>query len=314
MLACFSLIIGFIVIISASNLLVDASSSLAIKFNLPKSLIALTIVAFGTCAPELAISFNSISSGNGDLALANVIGSCIINIVLVIGIAAIFRPIRVKSETIKKELPMLLNVTLAFCAIMLIAFTRQSQVVTRASGFILLLMFSVFVYYIYKIVKNKSNHGSHAEPIYDMKTSIIIIVITLFLIVISSDLIVNNAVIIASNLGISEKIITMFVIVIGTSLPELVMTVTSAKKGVFDFALGNIIGTNIFNICIVLGLPIFIFGDIQIMDFNVVDIIVVIISVLILYLFAKNDRKLSRKEGIIMFLIFVVYYAYILMV
>jgi len=307
------LIVGFILIITSSNVLVDAASAIAIRLRIPKSLIALTIVAFGTCAPELAISFNSIADGNGDLALANVIGSCIINIVLVIGIAAIFRPIAVKNITIKKELPILLIITTAFCAILLILFARDIQVIYRESGFVLVALFSIFAYYLYKVVKGKKEKKQDVKPKYSMILSISLVIITLIVIMFSSDLIVNNAVVIAENLGVSAKVITMFVIVIGTSLPELVMTVTSTKKGVFDFALGNIIGTNIFNICIVLGLPILIYGDIQVVEFNIIDIFVVMFSGLMLYIFSISNRKLSRIEGIIMCAIFLLYYGYILM-
>jgi len=304
------LLLGFIIIVVSSNVLVDAASSIAIKFNVPRSLIALTIVAFGTCAPEFAISFNSISSGNGDLALANVIGSCIINIVLVIGLAALANPIRVKSATLKKELPILFGTTLVFCGILLMTLTKDVKVFPRLGGLVLVLLFFIFCHYIYKVVTTKSKR-TNEQPVYSVGVGAFLVLLTLVLIVFSSEVIVSSAVDIANSLGISQKIITMFAIVIGTSFPELVMTVASAKKGEFDFALGNIIGTNIFNICIVLGLPILIYGGVEIINFNVFDVVAVLISALILYLFSKNDKKLSRLEGFMMLSIFVIYYAYI---
>jgi len=307
------LLIGFVIIIVSSGILVDAASSVAIKLRVPKILIALTIVAFGTCMPELAISFNSIMGGNGDVALANVIGSCIINIVLVIGVAAIARPIRVKTETIKKQLPLLLVVTTVFSQILLFSFVKSDQVFHRIGGIMLVGLFGIFCYYIYKIFKKTKSDNKNDEPKYSFGLAIFLVILTLFLIAVSSNLVVEKAVIVASLIGVSEKVITMFVIVIGTSLPELVMTVTSAKRREFDFALGNIIGTNIFNICIVLGLPVSIFGSIQIMDFSMIDVIAVMLSVLMLYFFSKSDKKLTKIEGILMLAIFIMYYTYIIL-
>jgi cation:H+ antiporter len=141
--------------------------------------------------------------------------------------------------------------------------------------------------------------------------AITILALSIVMICMSSDVIVDNAILIATSIGISEKIITMTAIVIGTSLPELMLTVTSAKKGEFDMTVGNIIGTNIFNVCVVLGLPIAIFGDIMLENFALVDIFVVFLSSLCLFVFARSERTISKKEGLIMLLIFASYYAYL---
>lgn len=308
------LIVGFILIIISSDILVESASSIAIRFNLPKSLIALTIVAFGTCAPELAISFNSIMSNNGDVAIANVIGSCIINIVLVIGIAAIFRPIRIKSITLRKELPILLITTTVFAILLINGMLKSIPRLDRVDGIALLVTFILFCMYIYDIVKNKSTRENKEKPKYKLTTSIFLLFGTLALIMLSSEIIVDNAVLVAKNLQVSEKIITMFAIVIGTSLPELVMTATSARKGEFSFALGNIIGTNIFNICIVLGLPVVLFDGISIVSFDVIDVLVVLIAAFMLFVFSKSGRLLSRVEGIIMITICIAYYTYLILV
>jgi K+-dependent Na+/Ca+ exchanger related-protein len=308
------LIVGFVLIIVSSEILVDSASSIAINFKLPKSLIALTIVAFGTCAPELAISFNSIMGDNGDVALANVIGSCIINIVLVLGIAAIFKPIRIKSVTLKKELPILLITTIVFAVLLINGMVKDVPRLDRVDGIALLVTFILFCMYIYDIVKNKSKKENDDKPKYNIIMAFFLLFGSLALIMLSSEIIVENAIRVAMDLNISEKVITMFAIVIGTSLPELVMTATSARKGEFSFALGNIIGTNIFNVCIVLGLPLVLFDGISIVNFNIVDIAVIILAAIILYSFSKSDKLLSRREGICMILIFVSYYLYILMV
>lgn len=309
------LLIGFVLIVKFSDILVDGACSIANNFKIPKMVIALTIVAFGTCAPEIAISFNSIMSNNGSMAIANVVGSCIINTLMIIGLAAIINPIKVKNDTINKEMPLLCLITLIFSILVLDSkvVSFLPNVITRLDGFILLLLFAIFVYYLYNIVKTNKNKNRE-KPAYSMFKSIVMIIVSIIIIAFSSDLIVDNAVVIAESLGISHKVITMIIIVIGTSLPELTMTVRSAKKHEFDIALGNIIGTNIFNICIVLGLPVAIFGNVGIVDFGIVDFIVLVSSSFILYIFARTDKELNKTEGIVMFLIFICYYAYILIV
>ena len=309
------LLIGFILIVNFSDILVDAASSIANSLKIPKIVIALTIVAFGTCAPEIAISFNSVIANNGSMAIANVVGSCIINVLLVIGLAAIISPIKVKNDTIKKEMPLLCLITLIFSILILdsVAFDFLPNFITRLDGVILLLLFMIFIVYLYNIVKEHRNKNKD-KPLYSIPKALFLLIISIIIICYSSNIIVDNAVIIAESLGISHKIITMVVIVIGTSLPELTMTIRSAKKHEFDIALGNIIGTNIFNICIVLGLPVTIFGNVEITDFGIVDFIVLFAASVILLVFSKTDRKLNKTEGIIMFLIFICYYTYILFI
>lgn len=306
------LFIGLVLLIVFSDIFVDASSSLAIKMKVPKMLIAITIAAFGTCAPELAISFNSIASANAELTLANVIGSCIVNILLIIGVSSFLHPIKVKDKTIKNELPILLCVTGAFFILLSDSFFGKSRIngLSRADAGILILWFSYFMYYVIRSVRHNKEEVED-KPKYNLISSIILIIVSIILIVFASDLVVDNASLLASSIGISQKIIAMTVIVIGTSLPELTMTVISAKKGEFDMAVGNIIGTNIFNICIVLGLPILIYGDISSPSFNVVDSIVVLTSALMYYLFGKSNKELSRREGLFMIILFLVYYLYL---
>ena len=311
MLEVIFLIIGFIIIIKASDILVDCATSLAIRCKVPKMLIALTIVAFGTCAPEVAISFQSVASKNGTMAFANVVGSCIINTFLIIGLAALVRPIRVRHATIKKELPILLIITTGFCVLMLDSLFNPliPNTFSRADGIILILLFLMFVAYIIQLSRRKSEDEEEQQPKYKNIFLIIFLLIgSIACITLSSDVIVDNAVLLAEKLNVSEKIITMVLIVIGTSLPEMVMTITSAKKKEFDMAIGNIIGTNIFNICIVLGLPIAIFGDLVLDSFNLADIMTVFLTSFLLYIFARSERLVSKKEGIVMLAIVIAYY------
>ncbi len=306
------LVFGLTILIRFSDIFVSAASSLSLSLKVPKMLIALTIAAFGTCAPELAISFNSIKSGASDMTLANVIGSCIVNILLIVGLSAITRPIKVKERTIKKELPLLVIITTAFFILVTDSLFKKSAVnsLSRADAIMLLIWFILFMFYIIGIVrKNKNNE--YDIPEYSIVKSIILIIFSLLAITLSSNIVVDNAVLLASQIGISQKIISMTVIVIGTSLPELTMTINAARKDEFDMAVGNIIGTNIFNICIVLGLPIAIYGGVSSSSFNVVDTSVVLLSALMFYIFGRSNKELSRREGLLMVLVFILYYTYV---
>ncbi len=311
------LIIGFIIIIKASDFLVDALSALALNFHVPKILIGLTIAAFGTCAPEIAISFQSVSAGNGEIAFANVVGSCVVNVLLIIGLASFIKPIKVRHATIKKELPILVLITSVFSILMLDSLFNPSSnnIFSRSDGLILLLLFGLFVVYLIQMLFKHSNYSSEEiEKIkYTPLLSIIIIIVSILLITYSSDLIIDSAQKIAEAINVSTKLITMFVIVIGTSLPEMVMTVTSARKGEFDIAIGNIVGTNIFNVCIVLGLPVIIYGNVLLSGFGLIDIIAVFLSSFLLFVFARSERIINKKEAIIMLIIFAMYYIYLLL-
>ena len=308
-------LVGFYLLIRGADYFVDAISSTATNLKVPKLIISLSIVAFGTSAPELFISFQGLINGNNDVVLANVIGSTVVNTMLIIGIAAIIRPIKIKNETIKKQLPLHLLIILVFAILLLDnIFNSTINTISRSDGIILFLIFLYFIYYIYSYYK-KSNHLKenliHEKPKWNLPVSIIISICGLVAISFGSNLAVDNCVAIARYLHISEKLITMVILVVGTSTPELVMAITSARKGKFDIIIGNIIGTNIFNIGFVLGLPIMILGGVSTNSFNFVDMSIMIISGLILYTFSKDDRKLTRTEGIIMVCIFLSYYTYL---
>ena len=312
------LVVGLIALVKASDVFVDASSSLATKLRMPKMLIALTIAAFGTCAPELAISFNSIADGNYDMTLANVIGSCIVNILLIVGVATLVKPINVHEQTVKKELPLLVIITGAFFVMLNDRiFRNQPNDLSRVDAIILLDLFLVFVGYIIAVVhrsRTKKHRGRPPKAKYSLWRSLLYIAITLAVIIIASDIVVDNAAALALAMGVSQKIITMTAIVIGTSLPELTMTVGASRKGEFDMAVGNIIGTNIFNICIVLGLPTLIYGGFSSSAFNIIDTLVVLAAALCFFIFGRSNKNLSRIEGIVMVGIFAAYYLYLFMV
>ena len=311
----FLLVIGLVALVKASYVFVDAASSFATRLRVPKMLVALTIAAFGTCAPELAISFTSVAGGNVDMTLANVIGSCIVNILLIVGVATIVKPIELKEQTVKRELPLLVFTTAAFFVVLNDSiFFGKPNGLNRIDALILLAFFVVFMLYIlFAAHVRKVKRGRLPKTKYTVGQSLIYIVLSIVTIVLAADIVVDNAVEFASAIGISQKIIAMTAIVIGTSLPELTMTVGAAKKGEFDLAVGNIIGTNIFNICIVLGLPTLIFGGYESNAFGIIDTLVVMLAAIAYYIFGKSSKKLTREEGILMVMLFAAYYTYIIL-
>lgn len=303
------LIIGFIILIKGADLFVDSASSLAGNFKLSKTVIALTIVAFGTSAPELGVSVKAILNGSGDIVLGNVIGSNILNIVLILGVSSVFHSLSVKNNTIKKEIPFLLLITILLSVLINDSFFDNGHVnaFSKADGFIVLIFFIVFVYYLISMIRNKVDDDSE-PPKYNLKKSLLYTVLGLMAIVIGSDFVVESATEIATILGISERMISLTVIALGTSLPELVTSVTATSKGEYDIVLGNVVGSNICNIGIVLGLPVAIFGGFSNITFNLMDIIVLILSTFLLFVFAFRDRNINKREGLVLILIFIIYY------
>lgn len=309
------LIVGFVVLIKGADFFVDGASSIADNFRVPKIFIGLTIVAFGTSAPELAVSIKSIISGNHDIVLGNVIGSNILNILLIIGISALFKPLVVKSNTLKKEIPIMLLITSVFVVLLSDNLFNINQVnaFTRSDGVVLLLFFLVFIYYLIAITVNRESNFDEEVKKMTLKKAIIYTILGIGMIVFGGEYVVNSASSIAEALGVSKRLISLTIIALGTSLPELVTSVTAAKKGECDIAIGNIVGSCIFNIGIVMALPVALFGGIDKINFNGLDLIVMLISVLALFLCSLNDRKISRKEGVLFLLFFVTYYGIVIM-
>ena len=307
------LIIGFIVLIKGADLFVDAASSLAANFKVSKMLIALTIVSFGTSAPELAVSIKSMLSGSGDIVLGNVVGSNILNILLILGVAGCVHFLNVKNATVKKELPITILLSTILFVVMNDILISNSKVnsLTRSDGIIILLFFLVFVYYLISSMRNKID-ATEEKPKYNILKSIFFTVIGIVCLVLGSNAVVDSASAIARILGVSERLISLTIIALGTSLPELVTSVVATRKGEYDIAIGNVVGSNIFNIGIVLGIPLTIFGGIKSFSINMVDVVVMVLSSVLLLLFSFKDRKISKIEGIIFLIIFVVYYIFVI--
>ncbi len=302
------LILGFAILIKGADLFVDGSSSIASNFKVPKILIGLTIVAFGTSAPEFAVSIKSIISGNYDIVLGNVIGSNILNILLILGFSALFKPLVVSNNTIKKEIPILILFTALFAVLISDSIFDLNVInsFTRSDGLILTLFFPIFVYYLISITRN---HDKKEESNIKMSLpkSFLFTILGIAMIVLGSNFVVNSASSIAKTIGVSEKLIALTIVAFGTSLPELVTSVIATKKGECDLAIGNVVGSNIFNIGIVMGIPVTIFGGISQINFNYVDILVMLLSVILLFFFSYSGRKIDKKEGFVFLLLFLAY-------
>lgn len=307
------LIVGFVILIKGADLFVDGASGIAGNFKVSKMLIGLTIVAFGTSAPEFAVSIKSLLVGSGDMVLGNVIGSNILNILLILGLSAIIHPLSVKNNTVKKELPITLMITCAFAVLLSDNLFAKSisNSFPRGDGLVLILFFGVFMYYLISMTRNKTTE-EEPDELPSMKKSIILTLIGLAGIVFGSNFVVEGASGLARIIGVSERMISLTVVALGTSLPELVTSITATKKGEYDIAIGNVVGSNIFNIGVVIGIPIALLGGITTINFSYIDLVIMIISALLLFIFSLNDHKISKKEGIAFLLLFITYYSYVI--
>ena len=309
------LILGFGILIKGADLFVDGAANLAQNFKLSKTLIALTIVAFGTSAPEFAISVQAIMAGNGEIVLGNVIGSNILNILLILGASSLFHTLEVKNNTVKKELPILLLMTILLSILTSDNLFDKTQVNVfgREDGFVVALFFAVFVYYLISMIRNKVDDDSEPAK-YKIWKSIFLTAFGLVAIIVGSDFVVDSSTNIATTIGVSQRIIALTIVAFGTSLPELVTSIVATRKGEHDIAIGNIVGSCIFNIGIVLGTPVAFFGGLGKLSFNYFDIIAMIVASILLFAFAYRDRNITRKEGIILLTLFVAYYTVILFI
>ena len=308
------LIIGFFFLIKGADLFVDGAASIARKFNIPSMIIGLTIVAMGTSAPEAAVSITSSLSGQNDMSVANVVGSNFFNILVVLGVSSLISKLPVQKNTIKKDTPFLLIVS------GLLLVFGINKYISRIEGLILLIVFVYFLYSTVKMAKSATNLDSSSDneialaesdtttqtPI--LKT-VILSVIGILGIVIGGDMVVDSATSIATLFGMSANLVGLTIVAIGTSWPEFVTSIVAIKKGETEIAIGNVIGSNIFNILLVLGLATFI-SPITISTLALIDIIFMLCITILLYLFMKKDYSLLKKHGIILVGIYIVYMSY----
>jgi cation:H+ antiporter len=314
-------IFGFIILIKGADILVDGASALAGRFGLSAFFIGLTIVAFGTSAPELVVSALAGLKGSSGLALGNIIGSNISNTLLILGVAAIIAPLLVKRSTVRKEIPFSL---LAVAAIGILANDllidgRADNILSRSDGLILILFFSIFIYYTFGISRDKSDLEKTADEIDDKENipilkSSLMIIIGLAGLILGGRWIVNGAIDFASFFGVSEALIGLTVVALGTSLPELAASAIAAYKGNTDIAVGNVVGSNIFNIFWVLGLSSIIRPIEYDTALNFDILLLMIITIILMPLIYMGKKNiLGRSEGVIMLVIFIGYIVFLVL-
>lgn len=313
----FLLVLGMLILIYGAHLMVQGASSFAKMLKIPNLIIGLTVVAFGTSFPELMINVFASYNGQSDLAVGNVVGSNIINVLLVIGVAAMVKPMKIQNFTVRYELPFsLLAMALLFVVANdgLINGTNYS-VLHRSDGLIFLSFFVIFIYYTF--VVTTSSHDDHEEG-HDVKEmsklkSALFILIGMVGLYFGGEFIVNSAIKLANEWGLSQVVIGILVVALGTSLPELATSIVASFKGNADMAIGNIVGSNIFNVFLVLGVS----ANISPIEFNPsinTDLLVAFISTLLLFIFVftGKGRRVDRVEGSIFLVLYISYVVWLL--
>jgi cation:H+ antiporter len=310
-----SLAAGFALLIFGANYLVDNASSLASRLRIPNLVIGLTIVAFGTSSPELVVSTVSSIQGNSGIALGNVVGSNIFNILAILGISAVIFPLAVKSTTTWIEIPLsLFSALLVFIlANFGSAYNSGYGVISRTGGIILLSIFLAFVFYNYHLSKKGDITDNIKVREQSIKRSVFMIIAGLAMLVGGGRLVVLSSVKLALEIGVPERIIGLTIVAVGTSLPELVTSVAAALKGNTDIAIGNIVGSNIFNIFLILGVSAVIYPVPLVKGANI-DLLVNIFANLLLFafIFSGKGRKIERWEGMVFIIAYLLYIAFIL--
>lgn len=307
------LLLGFVFLIKGADFLVEGASSLAKRWGISPLVIGLTIVAFGTSAPELVVSLMSSLSGSSDIAIANVLGSNTANILLILGVASIIYPLQVGRGTVWKEIP------LSLLAVLIVAVLSNDKIIdglgysalTRIDGLVLLAFFIIFLYYTYGISKVK---GPDTEEIIQRKIpiSIAMVIGGLVGLIIGGNWVVDSAVNIATSFGVSERLIGLTIIAVGTSLPELVTSAIAAFKKHADIAIGNVVGSNIFNIFFVLGTS----ASINPLNYSTalnLDLGMAILAsfLLFLFMFLGKLHHLERSQGFIFVAMYISYIVYL---
>ena len=311
------LVAGFVLLIKGADFFVEGSSSVAKRLHVPSIIIGLTIVAMGTSLPETAVSVSASLAGNNELAVSNVVGSNIFNMMVVIGVCSLLQTVHVDRQTIVRDIPFS-----AICALLLLGFgwlgfaDRANMTLGHLDGIILLVLFAGFILFLVRQAMNASKAGKEQANEEEIKLipvwkSLVFIVGGAAAIAVGGDLTVDSASRIASELGMSQNLIGLTIVSIGTSLPELVTSIVAAKKNEVDMALGNAIGSNVFNILMVLGIASAISPIAFIME-NVIDIAILLVFTLIVWLFAATKKKIGKFEGLCMLLLYAGFAAYII--
>ena len=310
------IILGFIFLVKGADLLVKSATSIAKKFGLSEILIGLTIVALGTSLPEVFITITSAIDGHSDLIIGNAIGSCICNFLFVIGLSSLIRPVKFKKRIIRVHLPIGIFVMFLLLFLGNTEKLGEAQTITRGQGVILLLCTLAYILYTIYEEKKVKDKEFDEEMIKDVKSkensSITRIIIYMILGILGlkfgSDFVVDNAIIIAETFGLSERFIGMTIVAIGTALPEIITGIISAKRGEPDLLLGNITGSNILNLCLLIGLGAVINPLTFATDFNGSLLILIFVTIFLQIITTINKRnELDRKSGVLLILVYAIY-------
>lgn len=307
------LIIGFYGLIKGADIFVVAASKIAQKFHIPMLVIGLTIVAMGTSAPEAAISITAAFNNASGITIGNIVGSNILNILLVLGVCSLIHNLKVNRSTYHYEIPFVILITSV-----LLGLGWLGNSLSHADALILIGLFGLFLFYLFRLAKNSDEEESDEIVLLEEKDTLpkllLFILIGLFFIVAGSHLTVDSAKTIASAFGVSDRVIGLTVAAFGTSLPELITSVTAVRKGNNEIAIGNIVGSNIFNILFVLGIAGLVsptaipYGQ----EF-LVDTVIAILSAVLLYVTCGRKRVLNRASGAMMLISYAVYFVFLMM-
>ena len=304
------LVIGFVFLVKGADFFVEGSSSVAKRFNVPSLIIGLTIVAMGTSLPETAVSVTASLVDNNALAVSNAVGSNIFNLMVVIGFCAVMTPVAVDKQTLKRDFPFSV-----LCAVLLLALGFIGMELGHVDGAILLVLSAVYIIVLVRIALKHKNSGVAVEEegeikLLSMPRSLIYIVLGGASIAVGGDMVVDSASRIAIDFGMSQTLVGLTIVSIGTSLPELVTSIVAARKNEVDMALGNAIGSNIFNFLMVLGIASAI-SPIAFITENIIDIIILIVFSIVVWIMAWTKTKLNKGEGLIMLALYIAYAVYI---
>ena len=299
------LIVGFVMLIKGADWFVEGAAGIARKFGIPQLVVGLTIVAMGTSAPEAAVSITAALKGNAGISIGNVVGSNIMNIFVILGLSAVIIAIAIQESTIKYEIPYLLFISIVF---LIMGYTGGT--ITLLEGIVLWALFILYLAYLFRLAKKGSDEEEeeNRSPLFLLLSGIVGAVIIVW----GSNITVDSATAIAKMIGLSESFIGLTIVALGTSLPELVTSVTAAKKGNADIAIGNIVGSNIFNILFVIGTTALIIPVPFAANF-LIDSAIAIFAVILLWVSVFKAKKLTRMGGIIMLLCYGAYFVYLLM-
>lgn len=299
------LLIGFVLLIKGADLFVDGSSSIAGILKVPSVIIGLTIVAMGTSAPEAAVSINAGLAGNSDISLGNIVGSNIFNLLVVIGACAMIFPAKSNEDILKRDLWWNIGVSV------LLLLTIMDGNLSRMEGIILL---AIFLFYIGLMIRSalKNRVEGDAMNVMPLWKSLLFAAIGLAAVVFGGDMVVDNASLIAKAWGMSDTLVGLTIVAVGTSLPELVTSITASKKGDSGIALGNAVGSCLFNILFILGMASTL-TPINAVPELIIDTAILIAATVLILIVAKTDKKTTRLEGIICVLSYIIYTAYIIM-